>query len=151
MRVRIISSLVLVALLTGSAPSFADDGSQQKSGGSKGKRAAWIALGAGAGFAGGVFLGLDWFDDATNSDRKVWLTAISFAAAGAITAALLTRNDSKPSPVARLAPARELIGNLPAPSFLAGSKDPSRLENTGASDRTELAARLRAINLERRE
>ena len=142
MRVRIVSSLVLVALLAGSAPAFADDGPQQSSGRSKGKRIAWIALGAGAGFASGVFFGLDWFDDATNSDRKVWLTSISFAAAGAITAALLTRNDKGPSPVARSgAPKRELMGDMPVPSFLA---------KTGALDRTELAARVRAINGERR-
>ena len=140
MRVRIISSLVLVALLAGSAPALAEENSQQKSGSSKGKRIAWISLGAGAGFASGVFFGLDWFDDATNSDRKVWLTAISFSAAGAITAAILTRNHGKPSPVARLsAPKRDLVGDVPTPSFLA------------RSDRTELAARVRAINLERRE
>ena len=142
MRVRIVCSLVLVALLAGSAPAFADDGPQQSSGQSKGKRIAWIALGAGAGFASGVFLGLDWFDDATNSDRKVWLTAISFAAAGAITAALLTRDNKGPSPVARSAvPKRELVGDVPAPSFLV---------KAGGLDRTELAARVRAINSEQR-
>ena len=143
MRARIISSVALIALLAGSAPSFADDGSQQKSGMSRGKRIGWITLGAGAGFASGVFLGLDWFDDATNSDRKVWLTAISFAAAGAITAALLTRDRGNPSPVARSsAPKRELVGDGPALSLRPG---------LGGSDRTELAARVRAINLERRE
>lgn len=140
MRVRSIGSLVLVAFLAGSAPALADDGPQQKSGPSTSKRAGWIALGAGAGFASGVFLGLNWFDDATNSDRKVWLTAISFAAIGAVTAALLTRDHGGPSPVATIVPKRELVGDPPRPSFLAG---------TGA-DRTELAARVRAINLEQR-
>ena len=85
---------------------------------------------------------MNWFDDAINSDRKVWLTAISFAAAGGITAALLTRDGRSPSALVKPgAHARDLVDRLPTPSFLSNS----------ASDQTELAARVRAINLERRE
>ena len=40
--------------------------------------------GAAGGFVLGIFAGLNWFDDATDSDRKVWLTAISFGAAGGV-------------------------------------------------------------------
>ena len=35
----------------------------------------WTAVGAGAGFGLGVWVGLTKFDDAIDSDRKVWTTA----------------------------------------------------------------------------
>ncbi|HEU0005525.1 MAG TPA: hypothetical protein VFS12_05980 [Terriglobia bacterium] len=40
--------------------------------------------GGGGGFAVGLFAGLAAFDDATNSDRKVWTTAILAGVGGAI-------------------------------------------------------------------
>jgi hypothetical protein len=40
--------------------------------------------GGGGGFAVGLFAGLAVFDDATNSDRKVWTTAILAGVGGAI-------------------------------------------------------------------
>ena len=67
------------------------------------KRAIWTAVGAGAGFAAGVFIGLNKFDDAINSDRKVWTTAIVGAAAGGVAGALLSRNVSRSVPVANAA------------------------------------------------
>jgi hypothetical protein len=59
---------------------------------SSGKRVMWTVIGAGAGFAAGMLLGLNQFDDSTNSDRKVWTAALVGAAGGGIAGALLSRN-----------------------------------------------------------
>jgi len=47
-------------------------------------RTIFTSVGAGGGFALGVFTGLAMFDDSTNSDRKVWTTAIIGAAGGGV-------------------------------------------------------------------
>jgi len=47
--------------------------------------------GAGGGFTAGLFLGLHAFDDAINSDRKVWTSAIVGAVAGGIGGYLIGR------------------------------------------------------------
>jgi hypothetical protein len=52
---------------------------------------AWIAVGIGTGFGVGLWTGLTAFDDSTNSDRKVWTTAVVSASAGGLLALLLTR------------------------------------------------------------
>src|SRR5687767_12102499 len=44
----------------------------------------WTIGGAGAGFGVGLWAGLSAFDDAINSERKVWTTAVVGAAAGAV-------------------------------------------------------------------
>jgi hypothetical protein len=59
---------------------------------SGGKRVMWTVIGAGAGFAAGMLIGLHAFDDSVNSDRKVWTAAIVGAAGGGIAGALLGRN-----------------------------------------------------------
>jgi hypothetical protein len=62
---------------------------------------AWTVIGAGAGFGVGLVAGLDVFDDAINSDRKVWTTAIASAAAGGAIAYLLSRprrSTAQPTP-----------------------------------------------------
>jgi len=59
----------------------------------------WTAIGAGAGFAAGVFIGLNKFDDAVYADRKIWTTAIIGAAAGGVAGALLSRNVGRETPV----------------------------------------------------
>lgn len=51
-------------------------------GGTKRGRMIGFIVGAGAGFGLGVLAGLSWFDDAIDSDRKVWTTAILMGAAG---------------------------------------------------------------------
>ena len=53
---------------------------------------AWTAVGAGAGFGAGLVAGLGMFDDAVNSDRKIWTTAVVSAAAGGVVAFLLSRS-----------------------------------------------------------
>lgn len=60
--------------------------------------------GAGGGFGVGLWLGLSAFDDAVNSDRKVWTSAIAGAGAGAVAGYLIGRARSertRPSPSAR--------------------------------------------------
>jgi hypothetical protein len=56
------------------------------------KRIVWTLVGIGAGFGAGLFLGLNAFDDAINSDRKVWTSALVGAAAGGLAGNLLSRN-----------------------------------------------------------
>jgi hypothetical protein len=53
--------------------------------------AGWTAAGAGAGFGLGLYAGLRAFDDAVNSDRKVWTAAIVAGAAGALVGYLVGR------------------------------------------------------------
>lgn len=63
-----------------------------------GRTAAWTALGAGAGFGIGLWAGLTAFDDAIDSDRKVWTSAIVGAAAGGTLGYLLSRARRTASP-----------------------------------------------------
>jgi hypothetical protein len=83
----------LIGLLA-SAPVLADSRGKQSAapGSGSGKRIAWTIVGAAAGFGAGLFLGLNQFDDAIDSDRKVWTTALVGAAAGGIAGGLLSRN-----------------------------------------------------------
>jgi hypothetical protein len=90
---RKLASVVLSALILLQIPLAADGRDSQsaprKSGNTK--RVLWTIVGAGAGFAAGVFIGLNKFDDAINSDRKVWTTAIVGAVGGGVAGALLSR------------------------------------------------------------
>jgi hypothetical protein len=64
----------------------------------------WTVSGAGAGFGVGLWTGLSAFDDAVNSDRKVWTSAIVGAGAGAVAGYLIGRarsDRSHPSTAAR--------------------------------------------------
>jgi hypothetical protein len=63
-----------------------------------GRTALWTGIGAGAGFGVGLYAGLAAFDDAINSDRKVWTSAIVGAAAGGALAFLLTRQRTTGAP-----------------------------------------------------
>jgi hypothetical protein len=75
-----VTAWVVVAL---AAPARAQSGG--------GRTAAWTAAGAGAGFGVGLWAGLTAFDDAINSDRKVWTSAILGAAVGGTLAYLVSR------------------------------------------------------------
>jgi hypothetical protein len=59
---------------------------------SSSKRVIWTLVGIGAGFGAGLFIGLNAFDDAVNSDQKVWTSALVGAAAGGLAGGLLSRN-----------------------------------------------------------
>jgi hypothetical protein len=57
-----------------------------------GRTGAWTAVGAGAGFGVGLWAGLTAFDDAIDSDRKVWTSAIVGAAVGGTLAFFVARS-----------------------------------------------------------
>ena len=64
----------------------------------------WMVSGAGAGFGVGLWTGLSAFDDAVNSDRTVWTSAIVGAGAGAVAGYLIGRarsDGNHPSTAAR--------------------------------------------------
>jgi hypothetical protein len=86
----------LMALLLCHTPILADAGDRPPASSARAssttKRVVWTLVGIGAGFGAGVFLGLHAFDDAINSDRKVWTSAIVGAAAGGLAAGLVSRN-----------------------------------------------------------
>src|SRR5258705_12132678 len=81
MKKRFIASFLLILFMGGLG--FAQQ-SVPKPAESHKYRTILTIAGAGGGFAGGLFVGLSAFDDAVNSDRKVWTTSIIGAGAGAV-------------------------------------------------------------------
>ena len=81
----------VIALAAG--PAAADQRGSQPTGAGRSGRARVIGaiVGAAGGFVLGIFAGLTWFDDAVNSDRKVWTTAVGFGAAGGVGGYLIGR------------------------------------------------------------
>ncbi len=77
-------------LVSGTSPSIAEDVEKAQS---VHKKSHWwlIPVMAAGGFVAGVFLGLDVYDDAINSDQKVWTTAILLGAAGGVAGWLTAR------------------------------------------------------------
>ena len=86
-------AIVLLVWSALSTPAVA-----QQPSGNGGRIALWTSVGAGAGFGLGLFAGLTAFDDAINSDRKVWTSAIVGAAAGGTLGYLITRARRHPTP-----------------------------------------------------
>ena len=83
----------LAGLLLCHVPASADtSGPSPSTKSSSAKRVVWTLVGIGAGFGAGLFLGLNAFDDAVNSDRKVWTGALVGAAAGGLAGNLLSRH-----------------------------------------------------------
>lgn len=90
-------AILVGALLGGVArPAAADEPRQAATTpGSRGQhRALWTVVGAGAGFAAGLVLGLRWFDDATYSERKIFTMAVILGAGGAVAGNLAARGQS---------------------------------------------------------
>ena len=85
-------AVVLIALLSYGS-SVAADTTEAAQG--RDFRPIWTVIGAAAGFGLGAWIGLTKFDDAINSDRKVWTTAIVGAAAGGVLGFLLDRHQSR--------------------------------------------------------
>jgi Na+/H+ antiporter NhaA len=86
-------ALVLLVWSALSGPALA-----QQPSGNGGRTVLWNTVGAGAGFGLGLFAGLTAFDDAIDSDRKVWTSAIVGAAAGGTLGYLITRARRRSSP-----------------------------------------------------
>ena len=93
--------LGLIGLLLSHAPAWADTGVRPSPpaprAGSTTTRVAWTLVGIGAGFAAGLFIGLNALDDSVNSDRKVWTSALVGAAAGGLAGNLLSRSVGRSS------------------------------------------------------
>ena len=77
-----LAVITAVALFT-STSTFAQQPAPKKEESHKYRTILTLAGGGGA-FALGVFVGLNAFDDAVNSDRKLWTTAALSAAVGAV-------------------------------------------------------------------
>jgi hypothetical protein len=75
-----VAGLLLAAV---AHPAFSQQPASQRTESHK-YRAICLLAGAGGGFTAGVFVGFAAFDDAVNSDRKVWTTALIGAAGGAV-------------------------------------------------------------------
>jgi hypothetical protein len=76
---RKISILLVVAILLSVIPAHA-----QQTAPSHKYRTIFTIAGAGGGFVAGMFVGFAKFDDAINSDRKVWTTSLIGAGGGAV-------------------------------------------------------------------
>jgi hypothetical protein len=91
--------------------------------------AGWTAVGAGAGFGLGLYLGFAAFDQATYAERKITTTAVVTAAAGALGGYLIghLRHEARrpAAPTGATATARDLRAWMPVSgSFtLRGSQD----------------------------
>ncbi len=117
----------LIGLLLCHAPVWADtagrpSATRTKSSSST-KRVVWTLVGIGAGFGAGVFIGLHAFDDAINSDRKVWMSAIAGAAAGGLAGGLLSRNVGRVPAVAAWGSSGPRVDQGIAPSIVRASLD----------------------------
>jgi hypothetical protein len=89
------------------------------------KRVVWTLIGAGIGFGAGVMFGLNRFDDATNSDRKVWISAIVGAVAGGIAGGTLSRDMTPgfiPEPRTKVADSIVLPSMTERPDFALRSR-----------------------------
>ena len=95
----------------------------------------WTAVGAGGGFGVGLVAGLAAFDDAINSDRKVWTSAIVGAAVGGTLGYLIGRHH------------RRGAGSTTASSPRRSARPPQRLADR---DVQRLAASLRLDKLQHR-
>lgn len=65
--------------------------SQRQPGAIARSTAGWTSIGTAAGFGVGLYVGLTAFDDALNSDRKVWTSAAVGAGVGALAGYLVAR------------------------------------------------------------
>ena len=114
--------ITLLAAVPAAADTDRDRGQTRDTGAASSstrKRVIWTVVGAGAGFAAGVYLGFAKFDDATYAERKIWTTSIVGAAAGGVAGALLSRNTGRAVPLTR-APRAPEIPNISWSDALRG-------------------------------
>ena len=101
---RMLCGFLVITMLA--SPAFADTGRERgqsrdssATSNTTPRRVIWTVIGAGAGFAAGVYLGFAKFDDATYAERKIWTSALVGAAAGGVAGALLSRNRGRSVPM----------------------------------------------------
>ena len=113
-----VATLCLISLLI---PQKLSAG-QPPSGASKPRaRLTWTLIGAAAGFGVGLFAGLRVFDDAINSDRKIWTLSLASAAGGGIAAWYLTQPHGKGTGSGRGPGFALRTGSRPGPGSLKGT------------------------------
>jgi hypothetical protein len=138
---RKVCSVGLIGLLLYAAPVSADPGDRaaarqaNASTTSGSKRVLWTVAGIGAGFAAGLFIGLNAFDDSVNSDRKVWTSALVGAAVGGLAGNLLGKSIGR-TPAVRIDDSRRPAVDVNAVCWteVTGRQDPA------------LRRRVRAVN-----
>jgi hypothetical protein len=96
-------AIALLALLVSSSAVHADDATAAAR--ARSFKPVWTAIGAGAGFGLGVWVGFRKFDDAIYSERKIWTTAIVSAAIGGVLGFLVDRRQARSSNPSLTAPA----------------------------------------------
>lgn len=135
---RVVILLVFAALVASSRPASAQITGAQPAAreSSTARKVVWIALGAAAGFGAGAWFGLHKFDDAVNSDRKVWTSAIAGAIAGGVAGGFLSRDIRRSTEIPRYRPARPEDTNALLPPF-------PHLDHV---DGSALRAHIRALN-----
>ena len=134
-------SAALIGLALYAPPAWADTGGRgtaatTSSATPGSKRTLWTIVGIGAGFGAGLLIGLGAFDDAIDSDRKVWTTALVAAAAGGLAGNLLGKNLGRTPPV-RVDKSRRPVTdlrNVPWPAVTVAPDD-------------GLRQRVRAVNV----
>lgn len=125
----------------------AEDGADAQSGSSPSSKGRVIGtiVGAAGGFVLGLFAGLNWFDDAIDSDRKVWTTAIAFSAAAGVGGYFIGRAaDSPARPATGASPI--VPGRRPWPSRWTAAKPEAPLGSRLESVEDDLPRRVRNLN-----
>ena len=79
---KVFSAVCTIVALINAGSAFGQQPASQNE--SHKNRTVFTLVGAGGGFALGLFTGLAAFDDSVNSDRKVWTTALLSAAGGGV-------------------------------------------------------------------
>jgi hypothetical protein len=92
--------LVILCLMFVGADLCSAQSTSMSSGRSTAVVVRWTALGVGAGFGLGAYLGVAFFDDAVNSDGKLWTSAIVGGVAGGIGGYLIGRHRDRNRPSA---------------------------------------------------
>ena len=92
MRIRFVVLVVGITLgVVQSVPAQSRMQSQRRPGTTARSTAVWTSVGTAAGFGAGLYIGLAVFDDARNSDRKVWTSAAVGGGVGALAGYLVAR------------------------------------------------------------
>jgi hypothetical protein len=132
-------AIALLALLVSSSAVHADDATAAAR--ARSFKPVWTAIGAGAGFGLGVWVGFRKFDDAIYSERKIWTTAIVSAAIGGVLGFLVDRRQARssnpsltaPAPIAAPGEWRQQIYGSPSATVTLRPPSVSRL--TGVTPR----------------
>jgi hypothetical protein len=92
MSIRFVVLVVGISLgVAQSVPAQSRTPSQRRPGTTARSTAVWTSVGTAAGFGARLYMGLVAFDDARNSDRKVWTSAAVGAGIGALAGYLVAR------------------------------------------------------------